>query len=60
MADITMCNDNKCPRAGQCYRFTANQSDYQYYFVVSPLQKDNSCNEFWLDERHKILRSKNG
>lgn len=55
-----MCNDNKCHRAGQCYRFTANQSDYQYYFVVSPLQKDNSCNEFWLDERHKILRSKNG
>lgn len=57
MADITMCNDNTCPRAGHCYRFTANANpDRQSYFIQSPLQEDKSCNEYWLDERHKILR----
>ena len=55
-----MCNDTSCHRAGQCYRFTANASDYQYYFMTSPLKEDKSCDEFWLDERHKILRSNNG
>ena len=60
MADITMCKDNSCPRAGQCYRFTANASDlYQSYFISSPLKDDKSCDEFWLDERHKILRRTN-
>ena len=56
MADITMCNDTSCHRAGQCYRFTANVSDYQYYFMTSPLKEDKTCDEFWLDERYKILR----
>ena len=58
MADITMCKDIRCPVASKCYRYTANPSDIQSYFVISPLQEDNTCNEFWLDERHKILRSK--
>jgi hypothetical protein len=52
-----MCNDNSCPRAGQCYRFTANVNElYQSYFISSPLKDDKSCDEFWLDERHKILK----
>jgi lipoate synthase len=57
MADITMCQDSSCPNAGQCYRYTANVSTHrQSYFVVSPLKEDKSCDEFVLDERHKILR----
>lgn len=61
MADITMCNDDRCPRAGKCYRFTAPVSDYnQSWFMITPLNIDKSCDEFLLDERHKILRSNNG
>lgn len=57
MADITMCDDSSCPRAGQCYRFTAPPTrNWQSYFIPSPLKEDKSCDEFWLDERHKILR----
>ena len=57
MADITMCKDNTCPNAGHCYRFTANANELrQYYFVVSPLKDDKSCDEFLADERHKILK----
>ena len=55
MADITMCKDVTCPQADKCYRFTANTSDIQSYFVVSPLKDDKTCDEFWLDERHKIF-----
>jgi len=28
----------------------------QSFFVNSPLKEDKSCDEFVLDERHKILR----
>lgn len=57
VADITMCNDITCHRTGQCYRFTANVNPYrQSYFITSPLKADKSCDEFWLDERFKILR----
>lgn len=60
MADITMCNDNSCPRSGQCYRFTATPThNWQSYFIPSPLKDDKSCDEFWLDVRHKILRRTN-
>jgi hypothetical protein len=57
MADITMCDDALCPNAGKCYRFTAPIADYnQSWFIKSPLKKDKSCDQFWLDERHIILR----
>jgi len=57
MADISMCNDTLCPRCTECYRFMADVHPFrQSFFVNSPLKEDKSCDEFVLDERHKILR----
>ena len=57
MADITKCHGDMCPKKDQCYRYTAVSSEYrQSYFVVPPLKSDGSCEHFWKDERHKILR----
>ena len=52
-----MCNDTLCPRCTECYRFMADvHTIRQSFFVNSPLKEDKSCDEFVLDERHKILR----
>ena len=57
MADITMCKGTGCPFKEDCYRYTANKGEYQYYFVNVPYNKEaEDCHEFWADERHKILR----
>lgn len=57
MADITMCRGTDCPNKDSCYRFTATSNKYrQSYFVEVPLKSDNTCNEYWKDERHKILK----
>lgn len=37
MADITMCQDNKCPKRERCYRANARIDPFaQSYFMVSP------------------------
>ena len=52
-----MCKDTLCPRAMECYRFVADVNPIrQSFFINSPLKEDKSCDEYWLDERHKILR----
>ena len=57
MADITMCNDTKCPRCLTCYRFMADVNPTrQSFFINSPLKEDKTCDEFVKDERHHILR----
>lgn len=46
MADITMCEDEKCSKARYCYRFTAPENLWrQAYFIESPRQGDE-CGEF--------------
>ena len=56
-----MCDDIKCPQCVSCYRHTAPIAEYnQSWFVKSPLKEDKTCDEFLMDNRHKILRSKNG
>lgn len=57
MADITMCVGTDCPMKNNCYRHTANPNEYrQSYFLDIPLKEDKSCDEFWDDKRHKIIR----
>jgi hypothetical protein len=46
MPDITMCEGTGCPVKDECYRFTANPSDYQSYFVDPPI-KDGKCEMYW-------------
>ena len=46
MADITMCNGNKCEKKNTCYRFLATPSDWQSYFTETPV-KDDKCDYYW-------------
>lgn len=59
MADITMCNDMKCPMKFDCYRHTAPWNQWrQSIFAESPREEDK-CNQFWdnagrtLDEKFR-------
>ena len=48
MADITMCFGIDCPHKKKCYRYTANPSKNQSYFVNVPIDTITyTCNEFW-------------
>lgn len=47
MADITMCQDNKCENKTRCYRFTAiPEKTWQPYYMMS-LRTYKGCTEFW-------------
>ena len=46
MADITMCNNKTCNKRNNCYRFTANPSEFQYWFNGEPGSNDE-CDYFW-------------
>lgn len=50
MPDITMCYGNSCPKKEECYRHTATANPWrQSYFVIEPLEEDNSCDYFTPD-----------
>jgi hypothetical protein len=46
MADITMCENEKCPKRFQCHRFTAYFSEYQTLAQFQP-DEDGNCEYFW-------------
>jgi hypothetical protein len=54
MADITKCNGGDCPVKESCYRFTAEASDYQYYFMGIPF-KDGECEMYWGENSENIF-----
>ena len=50
MADITKCRDEECSRKDTCYRYTAEASDRQSYFIDSPRRKKFTgydCDYYW-------------
>ena len=55
MADITMCNNKKCPVKETCYRYLAAPSQYQSYFIINTEEK---CDEYWKctskEQREKL------
>ena len=61
MPDITMCFGENCPKKESCYRFTAEAHPYrQSYFMVTPLEEDNTCNHYWEDVTIKPSKQKKG
>jgi len=46
MADITKCKGFYCPIKEKCYRFTAQPSQVQSYFMEIPI-KDGKCDMYW-------------
>ena len=50
-ADITACEDKRCPSRTYCYRYTCVKSTFQSYFVKSPRKPHAMrCSEFWDNE----------
>lgn len=49
MADITMCVNKGCERAKDCYRVTANPSDYQSYAEFK-CNEDNLWQHFYPNQ----------
>lgn len=54
MPDIAMCKGDDeetgttCPRAGDCYRCTANPSHgRQTWFMTPPIKDDGTCDYYW-------------
>lgn len=55
MPDITLCKGEGCKIKETCYRFKAKPSEYQAYFVVSPIKYDK-CDYFaqiWTKPKKK-------
>jgi hypothetical protein len=46
MPDITMCPGTNCPHKESCYRFTAKASEYQAFFIYTPIE-NGKCDYFW-------------
>lgn len=60
MADISMCDFDKCPLSSTCYRYLAKADKYQAYFILSKEQKDNvvatnKCSEYWKCDTAELL-----
>ncbi len=47
MPDIAMCQNQTCPLANQCYRFTATPSEMAQAYVTFSPNSDGNCEHFW-------------
>ena len=45
MADICKCNREDCPLSKTCFRFLAEASSYQAYFVMEKVPEN--CTAYW-------------
>lgn len=58
MPDISMCPGTDCPKKETCYRFMATPSDYQSYFIHSPIKEDGECDHYWEIVKPEIDKKK--
>ena len=54
MADITMCTGDGCPLKENCYRFTAEKSEYRQSYFFTPPFEDNTCDMYWGKQSESI------
>ena len=47
MVDITKCNNKECPLHSSCYRFLAEDSLYQSYYVGVIPDETGECDVYW-------------
>lgn len=60
MPDISKCTGEDCPMKDNCYRFTANASEFmQSYFMNAPIKEDKTCDYYWpnKDDNKKKRRA---
>lgn len=55
MADITMCNNEKCKKAKSCYRFMANANPYLQSYLIEP---KNNCESRDYEMYIEVVNSK--
>lgn len=48
-----MCSGEECPAKESCYRFTAEPSYRQSYFLNPPM-KDGKCDHYWGEQAESI------
>jgi len=59
MPNMTLCEDDKCPRRESCYRAVAKASYWQSYFSRKPCDDYATCKYFLpLDEKDKAISHK--
>lgn len=58
MPDISMCSGEGCPQKNKCHRHTAKASDYQSYFMTSPIKDDQTCDYYWDNEGYDEKKKK--
>ena len=47
MADITMCDNWRCPSSKNCYRYQAEPHPfYQSYMAFEPIEGEVACSDF--------------
>ena len=47
-----MCPGDGCPNKQMCYRHTAKASDYQSFFMTTPIKEDGTCEYYWDNETY--------
>lgn len=56
--DICKCHGIDCPFKDHCYRYTAEPSEFQYYFADPPI-KDGKCDMYWGENAQFIWNQLN-
>lgn len=61
-----MCKGTNCPYKENCYRYTAKPSEYQSWFMESPIGENGKCDLYWgensqsiMNQLEEILKPKN-
>jgi hypothetical protein len=56
MPDITMCKGDGCPLKETCYRFKAEPSDRQAWFIEVPYGKSERqpCDYYWKIKEKEV------
>ena len=56
--DITMCSGEGCLDKQNCYRFTAEASEYQSIFMNPPVKEDGTCDHYWDNQGYHNKKEK--
>ena len=57
MTDICKCNRSDCPLSKSCFRFLAEDSAYQAYFIIDKVPEN--CKEYWPVKDEEELKKYN-
>jgi len=50
MFDIAKCEDDECPRANNCWRFTSPPNQIEW--IITPERDEDGCDMYWPATYH--------